>query len=220
MVKSLALMFSTAVIFQNIAFLTSTIITRFQVGAALSAKAWWITFVKVLADPSVSGVEHFSSGALAKRSNWSLDAAIGASVPITINVVTAGTFIGAIGTVQFVITDLLDVHAMSRFKTGTLPFSGSTRGIGCSAPVFGGFVGTIATIVLPITDIAFENTFFVVAFEVIIGAIHQSTRTGFVRVILAIRGSVTIPSLRNTDTGLFTFELFVRTLIWRHTRTT
>ena len=141
MIYRFAMMF----IFQNIAFLTSAIITGLQVGAALSAKAWRITFVKVLADPSVSGVEHFSSGALAKRSNWSLDAAIGASVPITINVVTAGTFIGAIGTVQFVITDLLDVHAMSRFKTGTLPFSRSTRGIGCSASVFGGFVGTVAT---------------------------------------------------------------------------
>ena len=220
MVKSLALMFSTAVIFQNIAFLTSTIITRFQVGAALSAKAWWITFVKVLADPCVGGVKHFSGGTLAKRSNWSLDATIGASVPITINVVTARTFIRTIGAVQFIITDLLDVYTMSRLKTRALPFARSARSFRCTASVFGGFIRTITTIVFPITDIAFENTFFVVAFEVIIGAIHRSTRTGFVRVILAIRGSVTIPSLRNTDTGLFTFELFVRALIWRHTRTT
>ena len=142
---------------------------------------------------------------MAKRSNWGLDATVGASVPITINVVTARTFIGTIGTVQFVVTDLLDVHAMSRFKTGTLPFSGSARGFGCPASVFGRFIRTIATIVLAITDIAFENTFFVVTFEVILGTIHGSARAGLVGVVFAIGGSVAIPSLRDTDAGLFTF---------------
>jgi hypothetical protein len=163
------------------------------------------------------GVDDFTSWTSAQGSDRCLDAAVGAGSAVALVGVAFWAFISAVGTVQMIITNFVDGNA-NALKTRTLPLSRLARNLWSSASMFGGFVTSVSTIVLSVTDERFVNALFVVALEVVGLAVDSAAGGGLVGLVLTVDSAVTMPAGWDADSGRLTSELFLRTLIRSHGR--
>ena len=68
-------------------------------------------------------------------------------------------------------------------------------------------ITAVPTVVLPITDVGFEDTLVVVTLEMSLLAPDGSTFLWLVALILTVRSTIAVPTLGHTDTALSTLEL-------------
>jgi hypothetical protein len=192
MIDSLAIM----LVFKDITFNTRTVVALFQVRAVLSTKTRRAAFVEILAHPRVGCIKHLSIRTSAQSSIRRLNTSVRAAVLVAVSIVTAKTFIGLIRTVVITITDLININAHP-FKIRALPFSRRASDRRRLTTMLGRLVRSVTAIVFTIADKAFVNALFVVALEVIVGAVHRAAGAGLVRVVFAVRGAVAVPAGRD-----------------------
>jgi hypothetical protein len=101
----------------------------------------------------------------------------------------------------------------------TFPLAVRTRHLGRLAGMLRTLVRTVPTVVRPVADIRLEDAFAIIASEVAGLAVHAATRFRLVRLVLAIRGAVTVPRLGHADPAGTALELlFTVAGVWLQNR--
>lgn len=191
-------------------------VRAFGICAHLRAQAWRIAFVQVLAGKSIFS-ELFSRWANANGSKRSFLTAVRALtvLMLTLSKIAAFAFVSAVRTISHVVAHRSHVDAAS-CDSRTLPLTDRASEWRRNASVFMRLIRIVTAVVFSIANVGFEDALRVLALEEVVRARNRSA-VEFIRMIVAIVGSIAMPRNRNADAGGLASEvLFLIALVRLH----